>query len=102
MEITNKVIESYLRRAKRGEKTLSLLGKLYPFIHSILETEIGKELLQDDILRHDELFLKVYQEKATVQELAEFRFLRDIRLPKVIKRIGFYLELVKQIKGEDK
>lgn len=99
MELTSKVVEQFLlRTGKRGEKTLTVLGKIYPDIYSLLETEIGQAILEDDILRHDALLTKIYREETTPQELAEFRFLRDYRLPKVIGKIKEYFELFKQIK----
>ena len=99
MELTSKTIEQFiLRTGKRGEKTLTVLGALYPYIHSLLETEVGQTLLEDDILRHDALLTKIYREEVTPQELAEFRFLRDYRLPRVIGKIKEYLELFKQVK----
>ena len=99
MELTSKVVEQFLlRTGKRGEKTLTVLGKIYPDIYSLLETEIGQAILEDDILRHDALLTKIYREEATPQELAEFRFLRDYRLPKVIGKIREYFELFKQVK----
>lgn len=99
MELTSKVVEQFLlRTGKRGEKTLTTLGKIYPDIHSLLETEVGQAILEDDILRHDTLLTKIYKEEATAQELAEFRYLRDYRLPRVIGKIREYFELFKQVK----
>lgn len=102
MEINSVVIEKFLgRTGKRGEKTLTILGELYPTIHTILETEIGRTMLEDDILRHDALLNKVYKEEATPQELAEFRFLRDVRLPSVILKLKKYIELFKYVEQGD-
>lgn len=99
MELNSKIVEEFLlKTGKKGIKTIDTLAKLYPNIHALLDTEVGIALLEDDILRHDALLTKIYREEATPQELAEFRFLRDCRLPKVIGRIKEYFELFKQIK----
>ena len=65
---------TYLAKNKgRGQMTLKLLGKLNPFIVA-METAGGQQILQDDIDRHEELLIKVYNEDINSMELAEFRY----------------------------
>jgi len=92
-------IQKYLlRNRRRGAAVVSTLGKLAPFLHAVLNTEVGLEILKDDILRTDDLMMKVYREEASEIELAEFRYLRDFRLPLIADRLKVYLEKVEAIK----
>ena len=92
-------IQRYLLQSrKRGVAIVSTLGKLAPFLNAVLNTEVGREILKDDILRAEELMMKVYREEATEKEKAEFRYLRDFRLPLIADRLKVYLEKVEEIK----
>lgn len=84
------------KTGKRGAQTLDILGKYQPFVAAVSST-IGWELLKDDISRHEELLERIYNEVATVQELAEFRYLK-VRLRKISDRITLYLDKLKEIK----
>lgn len=89
-------IRKYLEKTgKRGAHTLSILGKLTGYVNAI-QTEVGWELLKDDVARHDELFLKIYEEVANEKEKAEFRVLRD-RLKISVRRITVYLDKLKEM-----
>ena len=82
----------------KGPKLLSLLGKLYPHYHAVMETDIGKELLKKDMNRFSELWEKIFWGKASGDEVIEFAFLRDIRLGPEINHIHAYLKAVREIK----
>ena len=89
-------VEDYLRRTgKRGSDTIKLLAHLNHFIVAI-NSDIGKELLKDDVDRSDELLVKIYEENATDQEKAEFRFLKT-RLKKVSERIATYVAKAQEV-----
>jgi len=89
-------IQKFLAKTgKRGARTLSMLGQLSGFI-TALQTEVGFELLKDDVARHDALFVKIYNMEADDKEKAEFRVLKD-RLQVTVKRISLYLEKHKEI-----
>jgi len=91
-------ISRYLElTGKRGTQTLSILGRYFPFVQSVLGTEVGREILKDDVDRVEELLLKVIKEEETDLERAELRYLRDVRMPKVIKKVKLYLEAIKEI-----
>ena len=89
-------LEQYLNtHGKHASMTLSLLGKLQPFLNA-LNSELGQELLKDDIVQHEILLTKIYNENATIQELAEFRYLKN-RLRKIAERVNTYNEKVREI-----
>lgn len=90
-------IQEFLRnKGKKGEMAITLLGKLEPFMQAI-QTEVGWELLRDDIARYEELLMKMESETATQQELAEFRYLK-IRTTRIAERVNRYVNSLKEIK----
>jgi len=92
-------IQRYLLQSrKRGVAILGILGKLAPFLNAVLNTEVGREILKDDILRADELLVKIYDEEATDKERAEFRYLKEKRLPLIADRLREYLQRVEEVK----
>jgi len=92
-------IQEYLRdNGKKGKMTISILSKLYPYFTAVFNTELGKQLLAEDIGRMDELMVKVYREEANPQELAEFRYLRDKRLPSLMNMINTFTQQVEEVK----
>jgi len=91
-------IKKYLETTgKHGAQVLSLLGRITPGVHAILETEIGNEILKDDIKRIEELMDLMYQEKHTDDDRAELRYLRR-RIARISDRIRIYLEGTEEIK----
>ncbi len=91
-------IDSYLKVAKkRGAETLSILGKLSRHFDHVFGTEVGKEILRLDIDRLDELLGKIWVEKATKQDLAEYRVLKR-RVKREVDLIQQYLEKMNEVK----
>jgi uncharacterized protein YnzC (UPF0291/DUF896 family) len=84
---------------KRGADVLSTIGRLNKYIENVLNTEVGQSIMQEDLARITELFPKVYQEKASVDEIAEFRYLRDVRIPSIAKKVKVYLESLEKVKN---
>jgi hypothetical protein len=62
---------------KNGKMTLSVLGHFQPFVEAV-DTEIGKELLQDAINLHEMLLMKVADLTATPEETMEYKAVRKI------------------------
>jgi len=62
---------------KGGERTLSVLGHFRPFADAI-NTEVGKELLQDAMTIHEHLLSKVADLSATPEETMEYKAIRKI------------------------
>jgi hypothetical protein len=92
-------LERFIRtHGKAGQKILSSLYNLYPELSAVFGTEVGSAILIEDIKRLDEIFIRIYQETATVEEKAEFRYLRDIRLPRLIGKLSTYIQKTYQIK----
>ena len=93
-------IVQYLNRfGRRGQRVLSDLGKLVPFIESVYNTEVGRGILMDDINRFSELYEKVINLEANEEEKAEYRYLRNWRLPRVTKRLQEFIAKSKELKG---
>ena len=96
IEPTIDELEGYLKNhGKQASLTVSILGKLQPFMNA-LKTELGQEILKDDMIQHEILLTKIYNENATIQELAEFRYLKN-RLRKIAERVNTYNEKVREI-----
>lgn len=85
-------IEAFLEKhGKAGQKILAGLGEIYPELSAVLSTEIGREIVKGDIHRLELLFPLIYTEKATSEQLAEYRYLRDIRMPSLLNKLMTYL-----------
>jgi hypothetical protein len=92
-------IEKYLKiTGKKGQMVISALGKMDKYFDSVMSTEIGQNLLEVDIFRMEDLLQRIIREEATQGELAEFRYLRDARIPYVVSRIQTYIRSLEQIK----
>ena len=69
-------LRKYLEKfGKRGEMTLSVLGKDIDFIEA-LNSEIGHELLKDLAERHERLLNVISEIKATDEEKIEYLVVR--------------------------
>lgn len=97
--VTLPELERYLRLKKeRGAQTLSILGKLQPEINAVIGTDVGREILKQDIMRVEEILMKMCDGGATEQEIAELKYLKDIRLPRLTDKIKKYLESLQEVK----
>lgn len=73
-------LRKYLEKfGKRGEMTLSVLGKDIDFIEA-LNSEIGHELLKDLAERHERLLNVISEIKATDEEKIEYLVVRRMLL----------------------
>jgi hypothetical protein len=84
--------------ATKSTNSLSILQNVYPTLNIVFNHPVGKEILRDDINRIQELLIKAYRQVASDSELAELRYLRDYRLPKVINRVNAYLKSLMDVK----
>ncbi len=97
--LTSTEIDKYLNMmGKRGGEILSILGRLHPTFETYVNTMVGKEILITDVNRMAELFEKIYEENATPEEKAEFRYLRKVRLPYIMGKLDTYFKKVNEIK----
>lgn len=98
--ITSDELDEFLKRVGRikGPQILSILAKLNKELADLLGSELGKKIFKMDMDRMEELLVKLYQEKISEDELAQFRHLRDYRLPQIAKMIREYLKNVDYIK----
>jgi len=62
--------------ADRFAMTMKTLGKSYVYLHAVIEASPGKEILEEDLVRHEDLLLKMYDEKISDDERAELRYLK--------------------------
>lgn len=98
--LTSIEIDKYLAMmGKRGGEILSILGRLHPTFETYVNTMVGKEVLITDVNRMGELLEKIYEENATPEEKAEFRYLRKVRLPYVMSKLDTYFKKVNEIKN---
>lgn len=95
-EVSISDLQSYLSKfGKRGSETVNILAASTKFLEAT-RSPLGMELLKDDIDRHDVLLAKLYEERATPEELAEFRYLKH-RIRKVCERISAHIEATNKI-----
>lgn len=91
-------IENYLKKqGRRGEKTISLLAKIHPFIMDLMEHEIVKRNMAWDISMHEEFLLKEYENKITPEEKGEYEYLKK-RIVSIAKVWQEYIHLQEQVK----
>ena len=83
---------------RKATRVLSDLGKLIPFIEAVFNTDVGKEILKDDVARYIELFDKVMNLEANEDEKAEYRYLKNIRLPRIAHRLHEFIARSKELK----
>jgi len=94
-------VDSFLEKyRKRGERTLSLLGKLKGFIDA-KDTEFGREFLSDLIVEHERLLDKIAAFEATEEERMEYKVVRKLLL-RYSEKINIYHEAIKEIKTNTK
>jgi ABC-type uncharacterized transport system ATPase subunit len=93
-------INNFLQKSNRikGPEILSILARLNKQLTYIISTDLGKEIFDCDLKRLEELFVKIYKEKTDDLELAEFRFLRDVRIPYIAEKLRQYLDGIKRVK----
>ncbi len=97
--LTLKEIEKYLEKTgKKGAQIISILGKVNKTVDAVLNTDIGNQQLQKDILRAEDLLFKIALDKATEEERVEYRYLFTKRIPDVASDILKYLKLTKHVK----
>ena len=83
----------------RGIALLSVLNKQHKFAE-VFETQIGKALLDDAVIRANELLMKIVNETSSSEERAEYRVLRNL-LNVWLDKISAYLKNLEKIsKGE--
>jgi len=90
-EINQVDFRKYLEiEGRKALKTIDILARLEPLIGILVENSPGKELLLEDVQRHEELLMKMYEatEKKpfTTEERVEINYLkkRILRIAKMI------------------
>ena len=82
---------------KRGSRLLKPLARAIPNIEALFKTNLGNELLKDDLDQFDFLLCKIIDEEATPEERAEFRVIRR-RLSIIAERLSTFMEGLKQMR----
>jgi hypothetical protein len=103
---TDDAREYLAKIGKRGLKTLATIESLHPFVE-MMETDLGKQFLKDDIEQHSELINKIYESListgvAEQRDVIELK-LRHDRLKKIYDRLKTYFvssQMVKKIANE--
>jgi hypothetical protein len=76
--VTAETLANFLRQnRKEGARTLSILGKHQPFVEA-MQSQVGKEILNEAVLLHEHLLLKVGSLTATDEEKMEYKNLQTI------------------------
>jgi hypothetical protein len=101
--ITIDEARTYLSKlGKKGKHTLELIDSLAPFV-AAMDTDIGKELLKDDIERHGILINKIYNDLirdnvASQADAIELK-LRHEKLQTIYDRLKSYYVNIKMVKN---
>lgn len=95
--LTTEEIDAYLEKTgRRGAEVLSILGKNNDFVRAF-KSELGQSLLADAVEESHSLLQLIYEDKATVQQKAEFRAYKRI-ISLWTKRINAIDKNIKAIK----
>ena len=98
--ITSDELDEFLKRVGRikGPQILNIIAKLNKELADLLGSEIGQSTFKADMDSMEEFFVKIYQEKMNDEDWAQFRWLRDKRLPYIGKKIREYLKNIDYVK----
>jgi hypothetical protein len=91
------VVNFFRKNRVAGSKSLEQLEKVSKNISVNFNTDIGREILLDDINKFNELLEKIIREEETPQEKAEFRVIRG-RLDKLNQRLNVFLKSIGKIR----
>lgn len=83
---------------ERGGGIISVLGRLFPTFNTYVNHEIGREILRSEVNRMGELLEKICRGKASEEELIEFKFLKETKLPYILKRLDTYFKNINLVK----
>lgn len=95
------LIQKMKSKYKKGNMVIETLASLSPNLNVILNTDVGKQILAEDIGRMDELMVKIYREEINPQDLAEFRYLRDKRIPYLISKVSSFVKNVDEVRDSN-
>jgi hypothetical protein len=96
---SNKEVMEYIAKmGKHGGKTLSILGKSQDFINAV-NSQVGKQLLEDLILQHEALLIKIARFDATDEDKADFKAVGRMLLVWTEKIVAYESKL-RQLKRE--
>ncbi len=85
-------IEAFRKRmGRRADKTLEVLGRLDAELKTVFETDIGKEILEYDVKRYEDLLYTSATRQLTVDEQAEFKYIYT-RLQFLKEKVNHFLE----------
>ena len=97
MKPTSEEVDRYLIKMKRrGERTLSLLGKHQEFIVA-MNTDVGKEILSDLVREHELLLDKIASLGVTDEEKMQYVIVRKMLLL-WSEKIAAFENRIKEIK----
>lgn len=104
MKINAKDIESYCKKyGKRGEMELEAIRAAHDNLPGILDSEVGRGVLAEDIIRASSLMSKCYNQELTDDERIELRYIKGridtiaIRLHTVEKAEKVVLDNMKKV-----
>lgn len=97
--ITKEGIREYVdRHGRRGQMVIDAVSKVLPTLQMIFDTEVGREILKEDIERCEILLVKIVNFDATDEDKIEFRYLRD-RIIGLGKKLEVFFNYLKDVGG---
>jgi cytidylate kinase len=92
------IVNFFERQKKRGIKTVEALKEVVDNIDVNFNTQVGREVMIDDINRYEMLLTKVIKEEANDNDRAEMRVILS-RLGKINRRLDTFTKSLKSIGG---
>jgi hypothetical protein len=94
-------LEAYIERVGKrpAMKTIDILGRQHTRLTVWMEQEPFKTWFMEDMARHEDLLMKLYDDNISNEELAEFRYLKK-RIDKQLKLYQSYMDKISKIKGD--
>jgi hypothetical protein len=97
--ITRDGIRDYVaKHGRRGQMIVDGISKILPTIQIIFDTDVGKEILKEDIEKCELLLEKLIDLDATDEDKVEFRYLRD-RIIRLGKKLEMFFNYIKDIQS---
>lgn len=92
--------QNYLeRRGKKGEQALKALAEVGVSLKALLDSPMGKIILDEDIKRYEDLLMRLASGEDNQEYKAELKYLHK-RLEYIVSLMQAQKTLLEEIKGE--
>jgi hypothetical protein len=96
---TEQFMDFFKKQRGTSVRVLEVLDKLTPNLQAHFNTDLGHQLMQEDMEDFVRLLNKIIEEEAKPSDLAEFRVIRR-RLEKINLKMDMWFENLKKLGGK--